>query len=316
MHLVQSSGDLLADRRYLMAESLAAGGDLDAARDLLAETLGLVPGWAAGWYRLGEWHEEAGCPDLAAAAWERALAADPADRMGAGPRRDLIRRVPVVETMPAAYVETLFDQYAPDFDQALSARLDYRVPDLLRGLVPPGRRFGRAVDLGCGTGLSGAAFRDCCTWFEGHDISAGMLAQAGAKGIYDALHKTDLGLLEIGPDRYDLIVAADVFVYLGALERILGWAAAMLAPGGMMLFSVEAAPEDTALPLLRDSRRFAHSRSYLSGVLTAAGFEAVQIAPAVLRQDRGAGIAGYLVAAGAPVPVRDRQGDGEDAALV
>lgn len=305
-----SSGDLIVDRRFDFAEGLAAQGDLTAAIELLSGAMDCAPGWAAGWFRLGEWLEAAGDPARAAQAWDRALDADPADRLGAGLKRDLARRVPVAEAMPAAFVEALFDQYAAGFDTALVGRLEYRGPGLLRDALE-GRRFARAMDLGCGTGLAGEAFRDRVDWLEGCDISAAMLAQAQAKGVYDRLDKVDLAALEIGA-RYDLILAADVFVYLGALERIVAWCAGSLNPGGVLAFTVESA--EAALTL-RESRRFAHSRAYLEDVLAAAGFSHRRFDPAVLRKDRGEGIPGFVVLAEGLVRQSDRQGDGEGMAL-
>lgn len=305
-----SSGDLIVDRRFDFAEGMAADGDLAGAIELLAEALERVPGWAAGWYRLGEWHEAVGATEAACTAWERAMAADPSDMLGAGLKRDLARKVPMVEATPAAFVEALFDQYAAKFDTALVEKLDYRAPWLLRDALA-GRRFGRAMDLGCGTGLAGEVFRASVDWIEGCDLSAAMLAQAQAKGVYDRLEKADLAELEIGAT-YDLILAADVFVYLGALERIVAWCAGSLTPGGMLAFTVEAGDEPL---VLRESRRFAHSRDYVTGVLQAAGFSGIQVTEAAIRKDRGEEIRGFVVTASAFVAQRDRQGDGEDVAL-
>ena len=305
-----SSGDLIVDRRFAFAEGLAAEGDLAAAIELLSDALQRVPDWAAGWFRLGEWHEAQGALAAACVAWEKALALDSADRLGAGIKRDLARRVPMIETLPAAFVETLFDQYAAKFDTALVEKLDYRAPELLRAALA-NRRFGRVMDLGCGTGLAGEAFRDAADWLAGCDLSAAMLGQAQSKGVYDQLDKVDLADLELGA-AYDLILAADVFVYLGALERIVAWCAGSLNPGGVLAFTVEAG--DAPLTL-RESRRFAHSRRYVEDVLTAAGFSAIRITDAVLRRDRGAEIAGFVVVAQGLLRHAHRQSDGEDAVL-
>jgi predicted TPR repeat methyltransferase len=305
-----SSGNLIVDRRFAYAEGMADCGDLAAAIEVLADAMTLAEDWSAGWFRLGEWRAEQGDTAGAVAAWEAALRADPADALGAALKRDLIRAVPVAEAMPAAFVEALFDQYAPGFESALVDKLDYRAPDLLTAALPA-RHFDRVMDLGCGTGLAGLLLRPLAGRLDGIDISAGMLAQAAAKGVYDRLVKADLATLEIGADRYDLIVAADVFVYLGALERIVGWCAGSLAEGGTLAFTVEAGDEPLTL---RESRRFAHSRAYLLGVLADAGFGQVSIDEADLRMDRGAAIRGFVVVA-ALVGARDRQGDGEDMAL-
>ncbi|MEZ5675908.1 MAG: methyltransferase domain-containing protein [Thalassovita sp.] len=289
--VLSSSGDLSADRRYQFAQSLAGAGDYAAAADLMVETLARVPGWAAGWMALGDWAEAAGRDEQAAGAFGRVLVLDAADRFGAGLRLDLLRRVPVAEAMPAAFVETLFDQYAPRFDASLTEKLRYRGPDLLAAAVSG--PLGRVLDLGCGTGLMGQAIAGRCERLEGWDISAGMLDQARAKGLYDRLEKRDLARLEHGAARWDTILAADVFIYLGALERITAWVVHALAPGGRFAFTVEAG--EGADVTLQPSRRYAHGAEYLRMLMADAGFGAVHLETAILRQDRGAPIMSYIV---------------------
>lgn len=290
-------------------------GDWGAAAETLAGALERAPGWAAGWFRLGEYLSCAGQTEAAALAFGRAAEADPSDRLGAGLKRDLLLGAPLAETMPAAFVELLFDQYAPRFETSLVDKLNYRGPEVLwQALVQSGfRRAARALDLGCGTGLAGAVLRPYCGWLGGYDISAGMLAEGQAKGLYDLLEKRDIGELERSTDHYDLIVAVDVFMYLGALERIIGWCAASLGPQGRLAFTVELG---SAPVQLRDSCRFAHSRDYVQGLMRDAGFAGLQITETVLRQDRGQDVAALCVVA-APLPLAlDLEGDGEAPALV
>ncbi len=303
-----SSGRPDADRRLEFAEGLAEAGDVAAAAEVLGGAMALAPDWAAGWYRLGEWLDASGDRDGAVRSWDRAVAADPTDLMGAGMKRDLLRAVPVAEQVPPAFVEALFDQYAPRFETSLVGQLCYRAPQLLAAALPA-RQFARAIDLGCGTGLAGEVLRRRCGWLGGWDISAGMLDQARAKGLYDALCKCDLSELEIGPERYDLILAADVFIYLGALERIIAWCAGSLAPGGVLAFTVETGDAPFQL---RESRRFAHSAAYVCDLLEAAGLSGIRLDHAVLRQDRGADVAGLVVTACARALQREGQADGED----
>ena len=59
---------------------LFGAGDHAAAAELMLGALELAPGWALGWFRLGEMHERAGAIDQAAEAWRMALNLDPADR--------------------------------------------------------------------------------------------------------------------------------------------------------------------------------------------------------------------------------------------
>lgn len=303
-----SSGRFDVDRRLQYAEGCAAVGDISAAVEILRDAMSLVPDWAPGWFRLGEWHEALGQIDEASDAWDRALRADPADRMGAGLKRDLLRRVPVAETLPAAFVEALFDQYAPRFEASLRDKLGYRAPEKLVEALPS-RRFDRVLDLGCGTGLVAEVLGDRAGWIGGYDLSQGMLDLAAAKGLYNRLRKHDVTRLKLGRARYDLIVAADVFNYIGALERVVAWCAGSLRPGGVLAFTVERG--DDAV-MLRDSRRFAHSADYLMGLLGDAGLCSVRLKDVVLRQDRGVDVIGLIVVAERAPSTVDRLCDGDD----
>lgn len=310
-----SSGDPVADRRAEFAETLAGQGDPAGAAEVLCGALERVPGWVAGWYRLGEFHERAGAAEAAAASYARALEADPADALGAGLRLDLLRVSPLAETLPPAFVELLFDQYALRFEASLVGKLAYRGPALIMEQLGAAGFAGaaRALDLGCGTGLMGDVLRPYCAVLDGVDLSGAMLRQARAKGVYDRLEQADIAALGLSPRGYELIVAADVFAYLGALERVIAWCAGSLVPGGHLAFTVEAGEAPLTL---KDSRRFAHSPAYLEDLLATAGFAAARIEACVVRQDRGQNIASLCVVACAPVAQRDREGDGEAALLV
>lgn len=306
------SGDPSADRRAGYAETMAHLGDMDAAVEVLRGALEIAPDWAAGWFRLGEFHDRVGDTEAAVDAWNRAVTLDPSDPFGAGLKRDLARPVQVAETLPPAFVELLFDQYAPRFETSLVGKLDYRGPDeIMAALATSGfTRAERALDLGCGTGLMGERLRPSVDWLEGYDLSAGMLGEAQAKGIYDRLDKRDIGALEVGGAAFDLIVAADVFAYLGTLERVIGWCAGMLAPGGRLAFTVE---KGEAGVVLRESRRFAHGAEYVERLLSDAGFGRVSLAECVVRMDRGAPIASLCVVASGLGVSRDEGEEGRTA---
>lgn len=305
-----TSGDPIADRRASFAETLHHLGDIDGALQALKAALDLAPGWNAGWFRLGEWCESAGQIDAAVEAWERALALDPTDALGAGLKRDLARKVPLVESMPPAFVELLFDQYAPRFERSLTGGLGYVGPEqTMASLKAAGFvRARRAIDLGCGTGLVGEVLRASCDWLAGYDISTGMLAEARDKGVYDHLEKRDIARLPLSVDRFDLIVAADVFIYIGALERVIGWCAGSLEPGGFLAFTVELGD----LPVvLQDSQRFAHSRDYIETLLQDAGLTGTTVMQQSIRQDRGVDVPGLVVVARSLPTRAQKLGDGE-----
>src|ERR1700692_1942767 len=122
--LFLSSGDMIADRRFEFARDLQLKGDLAAAADLLLQATELAPNFTSAWFTLGEIRERLGEREPAIAAFRRARAADPGDRHGAGLR--LMRLgAEQVAAMPSAYVQVLFDQYAPRFEAALVGDLAY-----------------------------------------------------------------------------------------------------------------------------------------------------------------------------------------------
>jgi predicted TPR repeat methyltransferase len=298
--LQASSGDALADRRAGYAEMLFASGDHAAAAELMQSALELAPGWALGWYRLGEMQEAAGLLDQAAESWTTTLKLDPTDRPGTALKLALIGRAQA-GAPPSAFIEALFDQYAGTFDASLVAKLGYRVPEfLLAAIRATGeRRFRLALDLGCGTGLMGEALRPFVERLEGFDISSEMLRKARAKGAYDHLAKADLQSFsyEIGDGaRPDLITAADVFLYVGALEQVAKTVAGLLAEDGLFAFSVEKLDRTDGYAL-QPSRRYAHSESYVRDVLAANGLSVLTLEENIIRRDRGEPVAGLIVVA-------------------
>lgn len=296
--LQASSGDLNADRRADFAEMLLASGEPAQAAELLLGALELAPQWAAGWFRLGEMQEVAGFLGQAAQAWTMALKLDPADRLGASLKLQLIGHAPAAAAPPSAFVETLFDHYADRFEESLVGKLGYRMPEVLDRAIRVARpaRFRLALDLGCGTGLMGERLRPIVDRLEGYDISASMLLKARAKGIYDQLSKADLQHFSRPGARADLVVAADVFIYVGALERIVGAVAESLVDAGVFAFSVETTAGGDDFALL-PSRRYAHSEAYVRRVLAASGFSVLSLESTTIRQDRGEPVGGLAVIA-------------------
>ena len=128
--LSHSSGNLIADRRYAFGQDYAQRGDHAAAADLFAQTVEVAPGFAAAWFALGEARDRIGETEAAIEAFRKVQELDPQDRHGAG--LHLMRlKADAVTDMPRDYVRTLFDQYAPRFDEALTQKLAYRGPELV-----------------------------------------------------------------------------------------------------------------------------------------------------------------------------------------
>ncbi|SIQ60904.1 Predicted methyltransferase, contains TPR repeat [Rhizobium sp. RU20A] len=303
-----SSGDLLADRRADYARMLAESGEFAGAAELMEQALEIVHGWAAGWFRLGEYREKAGLVSEAVAAYRAALDLVPEDIFGASLKIALLSGAQKTRQAPSAYVGRLFDDYAERFDAALVERLGYSVPQTLTALLlaaTGNRRFAHAVDLGCGTGLLGAELRAQVDRLEGYDLSAGMLAKAEAKGLYDRLGEADLSLApeacgvfaaDCSERRADLAAAADVLMYIGALDPVFAIITRLLAPAGIFAFSVEDAGGNGDV-VLRPSLRFAHSEIYVRGLVKRAGMTLLAVEKTTLRKDGAETVPGILFVA-------------------
>jgi len=228
-------------------------------------------------------------------------------------------------TAPPEYVAGLFDFYAEKFDDHLVNQLEYNTPELLsaeirrardafeKGSEPSFGGFKRCADLGCGTGLMGPKLREMgVEWLEGVDLSSGMLQKAREKDRgYDRLICGDLvEVFEAGQDGespvFDLIVAADVFVYVGDLQPSLAAAVRCLArPHGLVAFSTEAPPRSGSAnekeqPVaeggfrLAETGRYMHSAAYVRTTAEECGLKLWARSNVTLRKNAGKPVCGHL----------------------
>jgi len=151
------------------------------------------------------------------------------------------------------------------------------------------------IDLGCGTGLAAIAFAPICDAIDGVDLSPAMLERARPKALYLCLTLGEVvATLAAEPEaNADLLVAADVVVYLGDLGPLLGEAARVLEPGGLLAFTAERS--DSAPFLLGDSLRYAHSEAGIRAWAAAAGLKIRLVEPSSKRNDRGVPVPGLVL---------------------
>lgn len=255
--------------------------------------LDLAPGLAQAWTNRADILKHAGRADEAADCLRQALRHG-GDTAINGYHLAALTGQGAPSAPPRRYVERLFDDYAETFDEHLVGALGYRAHRLLlEPLQGAGQaRFRSALDLGCGTGLCGPLIKAVADRVDGVDLSSAMLEKARALGVYERLDQADLvAHLAQTEQRHDLVVAADVFIYVGALEAVFGGVRRVLQPGGAFCFSAEQAAGDVAFEL-RPSLRYAHSEPYLRALATRSGFEVRRLDHQPLREDQRLPIAG------------------------
>jgi len=208
-----------------------------------------------------------------------------------------------------AFIERTFDSFSSSFESKLE-RLSYRAPALVAAMLEdaglePSKRFD-VLDAGCGTGLCGPLVAPYARRLTGVDLSAGMLAHANEKNVYDALMQAELTeYLRDNREAFDMIVSADTLVYFGALEHAFEAAAGALRPNGLLVFTLEHAVKGEADVdfRLEYHGRYSHTRAYVERLLTVAGLHP-EIAEAELRMESGAPVPGLVVRATKAVAAR------------
>lgn len=281
-------GTLLMDARlYVAAESA------------LKEVLRLDPELVRAWEALFRVCLKQGRREDARAVLERWLGLAPNDPVALHLRDAAGYGDTLPERCSEDYVRTEFDRSAESFDRRL-ADLGYRVPALLDERL---REHSPAspldvLDAGCGTGLCAPALRPWARRLVGVDLSQRMLARAGNRGGYDELVCADLvAYMSQHPSEFDMVVAADVLNYFGALDLVLDTAASALRPGGTLLFSLEHDPTAADGYSLRESGRYAHGFEYVTVTLARAGFIDAEIEAVVLRLEAAVPVWGFFVQA-------------------
>jgi predicted TPR repeat methyltransferase len=282
---------------HVMAIALGKSGDRQAAIAAERKALALDVGFAKGWHALGNFLDEAGEIDQATSAYQRALDLD-CSLVEASYDLAALSAAPPPPQMPPNYVIRLFDDFAATFERRLVEELKYCVPEALRAVVarhwpmPPPTGLD-VLDLGCGTGLVGRQFRDVARCLTGIDLSTGMLAEATRTGIYDRLVCEDaVQYLTTAGERVDLILAADLFIYIGDLTELFAAASAILRAGALFAFSIETQQERY---VLRRTRRYAHSLEYIRELADLNSLPVLETDRVELRQGDDGPVAGHVV---------------------
>lgn len=293
----------------------------------------LIPGDWEAFNNLGVTHDALGNPALAQACFERALALKPdfldalnniAENLRRQNKMDAAlatyRRIceldpkngyakHMADTLgrqhsdqaPEQYVVKVFDDYADNFETHLTETLHYQVPQhLVERLIqasPPPTAGWDALDLGCGTGLVGRAISPWSRHLTGVDLSSKMIEKSRASGVYQRLVCDDVVrvLKQGATSSMDVILAADVFIYIGRLDELVAEAHRVLRPGGHLVFSIETLNDDGGRPyMLEPTGRYSQSLAYMTDLARTHGFVSKVCDASTIRQEAGHAVQGHL----------------------
>ena len=153
--------------------------------------------------------------------------------------RDFLDRIYALED--DADVRAFYDGAARQYDEVLLSEIGYVSPDVCARALAPHLpdRSARVIDLGCGTGLAGAAMTALgYTRIDGVDFSAEMLAVAKSRSCYAKLALADLNAtLDIPSGHYAAAISVGVFGQ-HVLPAAIDEAVRIVASGGIVCFSV------------------------------------------------------------------------------
>ncbi|HLA39492.1 MAG TPA: tetratricopeptide repeat protein [Candidatus Glassbacteria bacterium] len=300
-----------AEAHYHLGLALEDQGKAEEAVVRYRKALSAKPELVLAHYNLGTALKAQGKLDEAALCFQQVLRLEPDNDPAQFLLSSLTGQNP--ERPPGRYIAHLFDNHAPNFDEHLVRELQYTVPEdlvfLARQRANNPEEKWNVLDLGCGTGLLGLAVASYARQLVGVDLSARMLAKARDRNLYHRLEQLDvLSMMKLeAASSYDLIVAADVFVYLGNLDDTIREATRLLRPNGLVAFSVEAlerlASEDARQDTPKDYQlsqtgRYVQSSDYLRKLAVENGFKTIDISPTQIRLEKGRPVHGWLAILG------------------
>ncbi len=285
----------IAEAHSNLGSALRELGKLDEALSSFRKAVSIRPDIAEAHCNLANTLLELGKLDEAVSSYEKAISIKP----------DFVEAQHILNSLlgkttrqpPRKYVETLFDEFATNFDSHVVNKLEYSTPSLLKkALVDLGlgeEPLGMVLDLGCGTGLAGAEFRDAADSLVGIDLSENMVREAEKKNIYDELHVNDIidGLNSL-ESQFDLFIAADVFAYIGDLLELFNCVKQHSTKNALFVFSTEH--ENCDEYILQTTGRYAHSKDYVLSVATETGFHLEYFVQANIRKENESWITGGI----------------------
>jgi SAM-dependent methyltransferase len=158
----------------------------------------------------------------------------------------------------------------------------YKTPEFIfnevRRIKP--LKYNSVLDLGCGTGLSGILFRDFTEYLSGVDLSVEMMALALDKKIYNELSEEDIlqFLSKSVTNRWDVIIAASVFIYFGDLCKLFEQIYRVLNINGVVSFDLNDDPNNDYYSVFSlNGLQFQHGKNYVLSCAKKVGLQVENI---------------------------------------
>jgi len=267
---------------------------IPAAIDTVEALIKDYPNEALLYNMCGGCYASLGKLDLAVKNYQKALAIKPDYAVPQHMLNSLIGHTS--KEPPKEYIKNLFDDFAERFDDSLVQKLDYKLPFLMKELIlkldPNKSKFDKVIDLGCGTGLSGKGLKEVSNNLTGIDLSENMVAKARELDVYDSLIVGDIvDTLSSSQEKYDLFIALDVLIYIGAVKSIFNAVRNCCNKNAFFIFSVET-QEENGYSLLKSSR-YSHSENYILNIISD-GFKVVDSQDVRLRKEGNSWIDGKI----------------------
>jgi len=317
-----------AEAHYNLGNTLQELGRLDDAEVSLRQAIALKPDYVEAYSNLGNTLQERGKLDDAEVSYKKAVTLKPDYAEAHNNLGGLLIKLNKLEeakmcfkkavefkpdyaeakhllsaltehttnSAPRKYVETLFDNYAINFENSLVNKLEYKTPNLITELIVaknPNIQLGSVLDLGCGTGLMGDEIKKYCSNLEGIDLSKSMLEKASAKNIYDKLeHKDIIEYLSTEDLDFNYFISSDVLVYVGELSEIFRLIKSRNKSKGKFIFSTEHTDRDGFF--LEQTGRYSHSKKYIESLCNKFGYKLSHFETTNLRKNNNKFIIGGL----------------------
>ena len=172
-------------------------------------------------------------------------------------------------------IDALFTSYAPLYDFSMKVGESGMLEEVQKTINELYTTQELDIcDLGCGTGLVGEVLKSKAkiAGLFGVDLCSSMLDQAYDKKIYDSIyHSENSTYLVQNPNKFDLIVAGNVFSYQNSLEEQILSIKNALKNGGYTVFTFRKNTINRKDILLYPPYYYLFTENYVKSVLEKAG---------------------------------------------